>query len=72
MRAAGKLALKIKKRVCLLAKMPEIGSPVEDTTHDGLRELIVGNYRVIYKYDGKECNIRTFVRAEQDLDRYIS
>ena len=59
---------KFDKAVNALVQFPEIGSPVEDFGIGGLREQIVGPYRIIYVFTGTECRISRFLRAEQDLD----
>jgi plasmid stabilization system protein ParE len=51
---------------------PEIGSPVEDTDHPGLREQIVDNHRIIYRYDGVEvCQVVGVVHGSADLDQFL-
>ena len=52
-----------------LEKFPEIGSPVDDVPSPGLREQIVGLYRMIYRFDGLAVLIAFVIRAEQELDR---
>ncbi|MDB5311483.1 MAG: plasmid stabilization system protein [Gemmataceae bacterium] len=71
-RIAEKWAVKLYTAVKTLETLPEIGSPVEDLPFAGLREHIVGPYRVIYRYDGVGCLILTIPRAEQDLRRVIT
>jgi plasmid stabilization system protein ParE len=70
-RTATKWATRIRKSVAMLQMFPEIGPPVEDAPYSGLREQIVGPYRVIYQYDGTNCLIVTVARAEQDISRFL-
>jgi plasmid stabilization system protein ParE len=71
-RSAAKWADKHRDAAGTLATLPEIGSPVGDAPISGLREQIVGSYRLIYRYDGNECLILTVARAEQDLRRLLA
>ena len=70
-RIATEWARRIEAAVDILKKFPEIGSPVEDTPFPGLREQIVGRYRVIYKYNAGVCRIVIIPRAEQDLSNVL-
>lgn len=56
----------------ILEQFPEIGTPVEDLDRLGLRERLVGPYRVIYRFTGTECRIGAVVRVERDLSRAIT
>lgn len=66
-RSAVRWARKIAAAVNQLKDFPEIGSPVEDFDESGLREQIVGQFRVVYHSDRLNCLIVAFLRAEQDL-----
>ena len=63
---------RLRAAVDLLETLPEIGSPVEDVPIAGLRERIVGPYRIIYQFDGTDCRVLAIPRAEQDLSRVLS
>jgi hypothetical protein len=54
-----------------LATTPEIGAPVEELEWPGVREQIVGSYRVLYRFDGTTCRVGAVVRAERDLRRAV-
>lgn len=54
-----------------LVKLPESGVPVEDAGKPGYREIYVGPYRVVYRYDGKVCEILIVVRAVEDLSDWL-
>lgn len=66
-RTAAAWAARIRDAVAALKDFPEIGAPVEDAPFPGLREQLVGPYRIIYRFDGTDCWIVTVIRAEQDL-----
>lgn len=69
---ADKWVNKLIEAVDGLELFPEIGSPVEEKGFAAFRELLVGPYRVIYRYTGEECHIGAIIRAERDLSRAIS
>lgn len=66
--ARAKWKRKFDKAVNVLERYPEIGSPVEDFGIGGLREQLVGPYRIICVFTGTECRISRFLRAEQNHD----
>jgi plasmid stabilization system protein ParE len=70
-RTAAKWAEKFRNSIQLLEQFPGIGAPVEDVPILGLRERLVGPYRLIYRYDGRDCRILSIPRAEQDLQRIL-
>lgn len=55
----------------ILEQFPEIGSPVEEFPETGLRELIIGSFRIVYSYRDDECLILAAVRAARDLRRVL-
>src|SRR6266540_2471127 len=65
-------ATKFRTSIEAFENFPEIGAPVEDIAFAGFRERLVGRYRIIYRYDGKDCRIHHLVTAERDLGRIIS
>jgi plasmid stabilization system protein ParE len=64
---ARKWAARLRTAVGRLESTPELGAPVEDADVDGLREWIIGPYRLVYQFDGTTCGIVAIVRAERDL-----
>jgi toxin ParE1/3/4 len=52
-----------------LATFPELGSIVEAWDRQDLRELIIGNYRVIYQMVSREVWIITISHAARKLPR---
>ena len=60
---------KIRAKVAMLESLPEIGSPVEDLQFPGFRELIVRNFRIVYRVRNGDCEIIAILRAEQDINR---
>jgi plasmid stabilization system protein ParE len=69
--AAEKWAIKIRTAPDVLERFPEIGSPVEEFDLPGLRELLVGSFRIVYLFHDDECRILTVARAERDLRRVL-
>lgn len=55
----------------ILEKFPEIGSPVEEIPIPGLREQIIGPFRMIFHFNGSAVHIVFVVRAERDLERVL-
>jgi plasmid stabilization system protein ParE len=47
--AARRFAGTVKAKVSNLQRVPESGRPVPEFPGSGLRELLIGNYRVIYR-----------------------
>jgi plasmid stabilization system protein ParE len=64
---AKRLVQSIRAAVNQLTSFPELGGVVEDWGRDDLRELIVGNYRIIYRLFRREIRIRTVVHAARML-----
>ena len=68
--AASRMGRKITAATARLRKFPESGSPVEDTSHVGLREIFVDPYRVIYFHEKTRCVIVGVLHSKQDLARW--
>lgn len=47
--AAQRLAAQIKTKVSHLERFPSFGRVVPEFPHSGLREILIGNYRIIYR-----------------------
>ena len=54
-----------------LELIPESGSPVEEFPSSGLRELFVGDYRIVYLYRNDECRIVRVLHGSRDLKRML-
>ena len=54
-------------KVALLKSSPEIGRIVPDIKNDRFRELIYGNYRIIYRIEKKQISILTIRHGKQIL-----
>lgn len=65
--AAGNWIDSIFEKVALLKTNPKIGRTVPELTKPHLRELIYGNYRIIYFYDSKQIAILTVRHFKQIL-----
>ena len=51
----------------ILQKQPLIGRIVPELNDHRFRELIVGNYRIIYEHDKLKVNILTVHHSKRDL-----
>jgi toxin ParE1/3/4 len=60
-------ARRIRTAVEQLATFPRSGRIVPELQIELLRELIVGNYRVIYRYSETEVEIATILHAARPL-----
>lgn len=54
-------------KVECLSSSPEIGRVVPEINDDRFRELIYGNYRIIYRIEKKEISILTIRHGRQIL-----
>jgi plasmid stabilization system protein ParE len=68
---AEELAVKLYTAPDALERFPEIGSPVSEFVVPGLRELLVGPFRIIYRYHDEICRILCVARASRDLRRLL-
>lgn len=50
-----------------LKKFPKSGRIVPEITNEEIREIIFGNYRIIYRYDGKQISMLTIRHGKQIL-----
>ena len=55
------------EKVSLLKSLPETGCIVPETHRDDIRELIYGNYRIIYSVDKKRICVLTVRHSRQIL-----
>ncbi|MCF6269918.1 MAG: type II toxin-antitoxin system RelE/ParE family toxin [Melioribacteraceae bacterium] len=58
---------KIFDQTLILENQPLIGRIVPELNDKKFRELIIGNYRVIYEYDRLSVNILTVHHSKRDL-----
>jgi toxin ParE1/3/4 len=58
----------IQKAGASLNVFPERGRTVPEFAHADIRELLVGNYRLIYILDNQTINIVTVLHSSRDLD----
>jgi len=68
--SAEKLAFKVKKRIEALGSSPFIGRVVPEQKGDidkNLREIIVGNYRIVYHVESDCVEIITIFHAKRDV-----
>jgi toxin ParE1/3/4 len=65
--AADKWINAVFSKVEKLASLPEIGRVVPEIKNDQFRELIYGNYRIIYRIEKKIISILTIRHGKQIL-----
>ena len=65
--AASKWIDNLFKKVEILKSAPEIGRIVPEIETKDLRELIFGNYRIIYRVEKSKVNILTVRHGKQML-----
>lgn len=65
--AADKIIKRLVERTILLGKLPQSGHPVENPKYDGLRELFVRPYRIIYLINKQQIDIITMMHYRQLL-----
>ena len=65
--AAEKWTNTIFTRVEQLKSFPESGRIVPETNHQKIRELIYGNYRIIYRIEQKQLSVLTVRHGKQIL-----
>ena len=66
-RAAEKWIHRIFARTGRLAAFPESGHHIAETTRTDIRELILGNYRIIYRVDLRQVSLLTVRNTKQLL-----
>jgi plasmid stabilization system protein ParE len=60
---------KLFKKSEILSRFPNIGRVVPEKNNESIRELIEGNYRIIYqKISDKEINILTIIHSSRILE----
>ena len=65
--AADKWIHTVFSKVEQLRSHPEIGRMVPEINEDQFRELIYGNYRIIYRMEAKQISILTIRHGKQIL-----
>jgi toxin ParE1/3/4 len=67
-RAAAAFVRKLRDAVGSLRDFPELGSVVPELDHLGFREVLYGEYRILYVYSGRVVEIRTVRHGARLLD----
>ncbi|MGH7961232.1 MAG: type II toxin-antitoxin system RelE/ParE family toxin [Candidatus Binatia bacterium] len=65
--AAQRVIREVQKKTGRLAQFPLSGRVVPEVVEEGLREVIVGNYRVIYRLSGRTVEILTVVHSQRKI-----
>ena len=68
-KASEKFALKIFAKVEKLSDNPEIGRQIRELNRKDIREIIEGNYRIIYRIETKRISILTVRHNRRQLDK---
>ncbi|MBY0525886.1 MAG: type II toxin-antitoxin system RelE/ParE family toxin [Gemmataceae bacterium] len=67
-KAAKKFVLQLRKKVGNLRRFPELGGSLKDIeAPPNTREIFHGNYRVIYRFDGKQVHILVVQHSAKPL-----
>ncbi len=61
------LAARIVSSVDRLETFPMLGRMVPEYSDENLREIIVGNYRVVYLFDGSDIGIVAVVHGSRNI-----
>ena len=69
-RYAISLREEIYESVEYLTEFPEIGRRVPEVDDSRLREIFVGQYRILYYYEGSDISILSIVHMSRDLVKY--
>ncbi len=64
---AKRFARQILRSVRILARSPEIGAVVAEFQAEGLREILFGNYRILYRIRADRIRVIAVVHATRDL-----
>jgi toxin ParE1/3/4 len=64
---ANKWIATVFSKVEQLASSPEIGRVVPEIEDEQFRELIYGNYRIVYRIEKKQISILTILHGKQIL-----
>jgi plasmid stabilization system protein ParE len=60
-------AARILEAVGRLASQPRLGRLVPEYRDRNLRELIVGNYRIVYRASGQQVSVIAVIHGSRDL-----
>lgn len=65
--AADRWVGRLRRRAKLLRRMPLAGRQVPELDQEGIRELVEGNYRIIYRVVGKVVEVLRVFESHQHL-----
>lgn len=66
-KAAENWTLSLFDAVEVLVDFPELGRVIPEIRDSGFREIMKGNYRIIYKFEGETVSILTIRHGRQIL-----
>ena len=55
-----------------LKKFPSSGRTVPELRISSIREVLLGNYRIVYRLSTAHCEIVTVLHSRQDLLKHLS
>ena len=55
-----------------LKKFPSSGRIVPELGVSFIREIVLGNYRIVYRFSSTHCEIVTVLHSRQDLLKHLS
>ena len=65
--AARRFVARLKARIALAAKSPLAGRRVPELMRDDIREVIEGNYRLVYRVSAKTIEVLTVFEGHRTL-----
>ena len=66
---AARFIEKIIEAVEGLENFPKMGRPVPEADNENIRELLLYNYRIIYRFDSGRILVLTIIHGARDLNR---
>ena len=66
---AQSFALQIREKVDRLGAFPESGTVIPEDRSGSIRQIVVGNYRVLYRHFKGDVFIFTVVHGARDIER---
>ncbi len=69
--AARRWVERLRQGACVAAKKPRVGRRVPEVGRDDLREVLVGNYRIVYEIHRAEIRILTVFEGHRLLPPLI-
>src|SRR4051794_3533677 len=65
--AARRFLNRLRASVARLKRHPDIGSILEEANHPDIREILFGNYRIVYQHSGRRVTVLTVLHGSRQL-----